>query len=174
VAASGDTGINCGRVMKVSVRKVAMPQESPQLEPSELQRQIMTSLASYANRSAFECFALLMGKAQILEFGLKTLLARSCLIDHSEMEKWTLGTVASALDSNGFRPDYVALLKEFVKDRNYIAHEMLVNNAIFRSMAANVSERFEFKQLQQPAFDLERLLILHDWCEEHDAWGLSR
>jgi len=151
-----------------------VPQDSPQIESSELQRQIMAGIASYADRSSYECFALLMGKAQILEFGLKSLLARSCSIEHSEMEKWTLGTVARALDSNGFRGDYVALLKEFVIHRNYIAHDMLVDNAIFRSMEASISERFEFEQLQQPAYDLEGLLILHDWCEEHDAWGLAR
>lgn len=68
----------------------------------------------------------------------------------------------------------MALLKEFVQHRNYIAHEMLVNNVIFRSMAGDISERFDFKQLQEPAFDLERLLILHDWCVEHNAWGLAR
>ena len=156
------------------VRTVAMHQGSPRLESDDLQRQIMSGMAGYENRSSFECFALLMGKAQILEFGLKALLSRCCSIEQSEMEKWTLGAVAKALDVNGFRGDYVALLKEFVTHRNYAAHEMLVNNAIFRSMEANISERFEFKQLQQPAYDLERLLILHDWCEEHDAWGLKR
>ena len=151
-----------------------MPQDSPQLDASELQRQIVANLASYKDRSAFECFALVMGKAQILEYGLKRLLERSCSIKSFDMEKWTLGTVAGEMDSRGFRRDYVALLKEFVNHRNYMAHELLVNNAIFRSMATNISEQFEFKQLQQPAFDLERLLILHDWCEEHHAWGLAR
>lgn len=151
-----------------------MPPEFPQLEASELQRQIMAGLTSYAKRSSFECFALLMGKAQILELGLKNLLVRLCSIEPDEMEKWTLGKVANELESKGFRGDYVALLKEFVRHRNYIAHEMLANNAIFRSMAGDISERFEFKQLQEPAFDLERLLILHDWYEEHNAWGLAR
>lgn len=150
-----------------------MPSEVPQLDAAELQRQILAGLVSYAGRSSFECFALLMGKAQILEFGLKSLLARLCSIELSEMEKWTLGKVAHELGSKGFRADYVALLKDFVQHRNYIAHELLANTAIFRSMAGDISERFEFKQIQQPAFDLERLLILHDWCAENDAWGLE-
>lgn len=147
-----------------------MQSDSPQLEPAELQRQIMAGLTQYGHRSSFECFALLMGKAQILEFGLKSLLARSRLAEWEDMERWTLGRIANELETREFRGDYVALLKEFVRDRNYIAHEMLANNAIFRSMADEISERFEFSQLQQPAFDLERLLILHDWCEEHGAW----
>lgn len=82
-----------------------MPPEFPQLEASELQRQIMTGLTSYAKRSSFECFALLMGKAQILELGLKNLLARLCLIEPGKMEKWTLGRVANELESKGFRGD---------------------------------------------------------------------
>jgi hypothetical protein len=148
-----------------------MPKESQQLEPSELHRQIMANLDCYADRSSFECFALLMGKAQILEFVMKNLLVRYCPMKQSEMDYWTLGKVASELKSNGFRDDYVVLLKEFVRHRNYIAHEMLLNNSIFRMMAPSISERFEFRQLQQPAYELERLLVLHDWCEEHQAWG---
>ncbi len=147
-----------------------MPANSPQLEPAELQRQIMANLDQYSGRSSFECFALLMGKAQILEFGLKKLLAREFSVSQEEMEKWTLGKVANELKTRGIRDDYIAYLKSFVKERNYIAHEMLANNAIYRSMAGNISERFEFKQLQQPSFDLERLLIVHDWLEEHQAW----
>lgn len=147
-----------------------MSAKSPELEPAELQRQIMANLDQYSGRSSFECFALLMGKAQILEFGLKSLLAREFSTSQDEMEKWTLGRVANELEARGIRDDYVAYLKEFVKERNYIAHEMLANNAIYRSMAGNISERFEFRQLQQPSFDLERLLIVHDWLEEHQAW----
>ena len=149
-----------------------MPQESPKLEPAELEHQIMDRLANYRDKNSFECFTLIMGKAQILEFGLKFLLSKYCSIEQTKMEKWTLGKVAQELEKKGFRGDYVTLLKNFVAHRNYMAHEMLVNNAIFRSMAANISERFEFKQLQDPAYELERLLILHDWCEEHNAWGL--
>lgn len=150
-----------------------MSVDEPKLEPADLQRQILANLGTYSNRSAFECFALLMGKAQLLEFGLKNLLQRTCAIEQCEMEKWTLGKVAHEMYSRAFRGDYVHLLKDFVQERNYIAHEMLANNAIFRSMAPDISARFEFKQLQQPAYNLERLLILHDWCEEHKAWGVA-
>jgi hypothetical protein len=146
----------------------------PSLDPAQLHRQIMAALESYENRSSFECFALLMGKAQILEFGLKSLLTRYRSVEPAEMEKWTLGRVANEFAAKGFRADYVAILKDFVSHRNYVAHEMLVNNAIFRLMATQISERFEFRQLQEPAYELERLLLVHDWCEEHNAWGLAR
>lgn len=147
-----------------------MLENSPQLESNELQRQIIKNLSQYSGRSSFECFALILGKAQILEFGLKNLLAREFFVSEDDMEKWTLGKVTSELEKKKIRGDYISYLKEFVKERNYIAHEMLVNNAIYRSMAANISERFEFRQLQTPAFNLERLLIVYDWLEEHGAW----
>lgn len=153
-----------------NIKDMTAPFAPPQLDASELQRQILINLKIYGERNSFEFFAILMGKAQILEFGLKNLLNRRCGVEHVEMEKWTLGKVASKFTSHGFRADYINLLKEFVKQRNYIAHEMLANNAIFRSMAPSMSDRFEFKQLQQPAYDLEQLLIVHDWLEEHDAW----
>lgn len=145
----------------------------PQLDASELQRRVVINVETYANRNSFECFALLMGKAQILEFGLKNLLNRRCRVKDAEMERWTLGKVVSELASRGFRADYIELLKEFVKQRNYIAHEMLAKNAIFRSMAPNMSDRFEFKELQEPVYQLEQLLIVHDWLEENDAWLLA-
>jgi hypothetical protein len=148
-----------------------MRQDSPQLDSADLNRQIMAALASYEGRSSFECFALIMGKAQILEFGLKSLLIRRCSVDPSETEKWTLGKVASGLEKRGFRDDFVAFLRDFIVHRNYIAHEMLANNAIYRSIATEISERFEFRQLQDPAYKLEHLLIVHDWLEEHDAWN---
>lgn len=148
-----------------------MSVDEPRLEPEVLQRQIFANLGSYSGRSSFECFALLMGKSQLLEFGLKNLLHRARGVEQSEMEKWTLGRVANEMSSRAFRGDYIQLLKDFVQERNYIAHEMLANNAIFRSIAPDIGTRFEFKQLQQPAYNLERLLILHDWCEEHNAWG---
>ena len=86
------------------------------------------------------------------------------------MGKWTLGRIARELEARGARKDYVDYLKDFVKERNYIAHEMLADNLIFKSVAGDISERFEFKQLQKPAFDLERLLIVYDWLEENKAW----
>lgn len=150
-----------------------MSVNEPKLEPEDLQRQVLENLRDYSGRNSFECFALLMGKSQLLEFGLKNLLERARGVEQDEMEKWTLGRVANEMASRAFRDDYIHLLREFVQERNYIAHAMLVNNAIFRSLAPNISARFEFKQLQQPAFNLERLLILHDWCEEHNAWGIA-
>lgn len=142
----------------------------PQLAASDLQELIMASMKSYENRTPFECFALLMGKAQILEFGLKSLLERTFAVDRAIMEKWTLGRVANELEARALRPDYIALLKQFVGHRNYIAHEMLAVNAMFKSMAGDISDRFEFGQLQGPTIELEQLLILHDWCEEYGAW----
>ena len=130
----------------------------------------MGNIAQYAGRSSYECFAFLMGKAQILEFGLKNLLNREFSVAQEEMGKWTLGRIARELEARGARKDYVDYLKDFVKERNYIAHEMLADNLIFKSVAGDISERFEFKQLQKPAFDLERLLIVYDWLEENKAW----
>lgn len=150
-----------------------MSVDEPKLEPSDLQRRILDNLGSYSGRSALECFALLLGKAQLLEFGLKNLLHRSHDIEQSQMEYWTLGKIAFEMDSRAFRNDYVNLLKNFVRERNYIAHKLLADSAIIRFMSPETSARFEFRQLWQPAYDLERLLILHDWCEKHKAWDIA-
>jgi hypothetical protein len=50
-----------------------------------------------------------------------------------------------------------------------MAHEFLANNAITRSIA-NFSERKLYGDLFRAVYELEQLIILYDWCEEHDGW----
>lgn len=110
-----------------------------------------------------------MGKAQILEFGLKALLTRTYGVESEQMEKWTLGKVKNELEKNGLRADFVALLHSLVQHRNYIAHELLANNALLSSIL-ELSPVMHGRDLWKATYELEQLIILHDWCVEHDAW----
>ena len=123
----------------------------------------------YENLSGLEQYAMFMGKAQILEFGLKGLLARKYMTPSDSMEKWTLGRVKNELKQNGLRPDFITILKNVVEHRNYIAHEFLVNNAITRSLT-NFSDRKLYGDLFCAIYELEQIIILYDWCEEHNGW----
>jgi hypothetical protein len=87
------------------------------------------------------------------------------------METWTLGRVTRELKECGLRPDFIALLESVVKYRNHTAHELLVNDAMLKYVLAGDSGRLELRQLEKGVYELEQVVFLHDWCEEHNAWG---
>ena len=135
----------------------------------EIQAKVLAKMGEYEDRSILEQYAIFMGKAQILELSLKALLSRRFEIPFESMERWTLGRTKNELRDKGFRPDFITFLGSVVDYRNNMAHEFLANNAITRSVA-NFSDRMLYGDLFKGLYELEQLLVLYDWCEEHDGW----
>ena len=71
------------------------------LSAEQIKNEVFAQLDQYKDRSVLEQFAIFMGKAQILEFGLKRLLARKFNVPLEEMELWTLGKTKSELRQEG-------------------------------------------------------------------------
>ncbi|MCT8165627.1 hypothetical protein KY380_12740 [Pseudomonas sp. HD6421] len=110
-----------------------------------------------------------MGKAQLLEFGLKGLLHRKFQIPLEDMQRLTLGQTKKELKKHGIRLDFIEYLGSVVKHRNDMAHEFLLNCAVMNSLG-NFSGKGQTGDLFRASYELEQIIILHDWCEEHDAW----
>ena len=144
-------------------------ESEPSLSGEEIKKLVSQKLEAYKNLSFLEQYAMFMGKAQILEFGLKGLLARKYSVPLETMERWTLGRIKNELEQKGLRPDFIALLNSVVEYRNYIAHELLANNALISSMV-EMSPRMGAGELWKGIYELEQIIILHDWSEEHNAW----
>jgi hypothetical protein len=144
-------------------------ENDPSLSGEEIKELVKAKLKAYKDLSVLEQYAMFMGKAQILEFGLKGLLTRKYGIASESMEKWTLGRVKNELERQGLRSDIITFLGSVVDYRNYIAHEFLVNNAITQSIA-NFSERKLYGDLFRAIYELEQIIVLYDWCEEHNGW----
>lgn len=72
-----------------------------------------------------------MGKAQLLEFGLKKVLLSipGVAITSDKLGEYTLGRTCAALENINLRSDYIHLLKIFVEKRNNMAHEFLADFA---------------------------------------------
>jgi hypothetical protein len=113
-----------------------------------------------------------MGKAQVLELGLKQLLARRYGCDFDQMERWTLGRTAMELKQRGVRKDFIDLLESLVERRNFVAHELLAGDALIKLLTGR-STRAARRSLQHAIYELEQILLLHDWLEEHSAWDLK-
>ncbi|MBN1449846.1 MAG: hypothetical protein JW963_02440 [Anaerolineales bacterium] len=144
--------------------------KGPSLTGEEIQDQVFKRLEKYENQNFFEQFAMFMGVSQILEIGLKNLLSSKFGYDYEKTEKWTLGRTKEELKKCGLRADFIVLLQSVIDYRNYIAHELLANQAIMQGLASNYSGRKEFRELQKGIYELEQVVFLYDWCQEHDAW----
>ena len=115
------------------------------------------------NLSFLESFAMFMGKAQLVELGLKNLLTGKYGYDEERIERWTLGGVVSELRKRGLRRDFVDLVAELKEHRNYIAHEMLVNDALLRRLAGRGAQRIAWKPLSRGLYLVEQAIVVHDF-----------
>lgn len=139
------------------------------LSEEQIKQEVLAKLDQYKGRSVLEQYAIFMGKAQLLEFGLKGLLARRFSVPLDDMELWTLGKTKNELRQKGLRPDFIKLLDSVVDHRNNMAHEFLVNTEITQSIA-NFSERKLYGDLFRALYEIEQIIIIHDWCEENNGW----
>lgn len=149
-------------------RKIEMTNGAA-MSGDEIKAKALAKMDEYKERSILEQYAISMGKAQILELVLKALLSRKFEVPFESMERWTLGKIKNDLKDRGLRPDFIFFLESVVDYRNNMAHEFLANNAITRSVA-NFSERLLYGDLYKGIYEIEQLLFLYDWCEEHDGW----
>lgn len=139
------------------------------LSGEQIKQEVLAKLDQYKGRSVLEQYAIFMGKAQLLEFGLKGLLARRFSVPLDDMELWTLGKTKNELRQKGLRPDFIKLLDSVVDHRNNMAHEFLVNTEIIQSIA-NFSERKLYGDLFRALYEIEQIIVIHDWCEENNGW----
>jgi hypothetical protein len=141
------------------------------LTDTEIRAEVFRRLDDqYNHRSRFEQFALFMGKAQLLEMVLKDLLERKYAVDSDALRRWTLGRVARELEQRGLRQGFIALLQSVVEHRNYIAHEFLADKAIESALHDRERSPLTDGPLHKGMYELEQIILIHDWCVTNDAW----
>lgn len=141
----------------------------PSLTQEEIQAEVSRRLQRYENLNFLEWFAMFMGIAQVVEICLKQLAHRKYEISMENLERMTLGQVAGLLKQRGLRPDFITLLESVVQYRNHVAHSLLASQIALNSLGAG-DARFEQKMLDRGTYELEQLLFLFEWTEEHDSW----
>lgn len=137
----------------------------------DIQAELPMRLSRYDGLSLLERYAMYMGKAQLLEIGLKKLLADTSAIDFDSMEKWTMGRVQTELkDRKAIRCDFIDILGQIVKQRNHIAHSLLANTAMIASLTGGDPGTKEARFLEKSIIEIEQAIMIFDWCNEHSAW----
>ena len=146
----------------------------PHLNAEQIREGTQKGLKKYENLSFIEQYAMYMGMAQILEFGLKKLFEQKFGGDLENMERWTLGKTRIELEKKGLRSDFIALIKGVVDSRNYIAHEILANEALMNGMLNKFNVQGVFSKNQRILWkainELELTCFLFDWTNENNGW----
>lgn len=161
--------------MRHTDKKLRMEKNSdPELSAEEIREGMLKGVEKYKKLNFFEKFAMYMGVSQLLEIGLKNLLVEKYESDHEKLERWSLGTVAKELEKKGLRKDFMILLNSVVYYRNYIAHNMLANKALIHGIIGQVPNENHYDKdqrlLDKAILELEQLIFLFDWTNEHDGW----
>lgn len=131
---------------------------------------VKEKLNGYQDLSFLEQVAMFIGKAQILEEGLKNVLEIRFGVNRENIENFSLGQVKTRLTEVGVRPDFIGYLESLIELRNYITHELLRNEALLSSITGGETGRLERRNLEKGIYELEQLIIIFDWQEDNDAW----
>jgi hypothetical protein len=134
----------------------------PLLSSKQVAARVFRRMGKYDKLNFLETYAMFMGKAQLVELGLKNLMINKYGFDEERIKNWPLGKVITALKERGFPEGFVELLEELKDRRNHIAHELLANDAILRKMTGSggtVASRSIIKGL----YCVETVIVLHDF-----------
>jgi len=149
-------------------------EEDPFLSEDDIRKGTSKGLEKYKNLSFMERYAMYMGVSQILELGLKYLLATKFGYDYIKMQKWTLGRTYVELEKNMLRPDFLRLLKNTVENRNYIAHEIIASKMFYHEILGNNLPKDHYdkesRRLDKFTIELEELVFLFEWTNLNDGW----
>ena len=144
--------------------------EEAVLTPKDISNILSERLERYKDLNLLETFSIFMGKCQLLEIALKNLLIMKFNKDKNTLTNSTLGKTKGILEQAGLRKDFLVLLGNLKDKRNYIAHELLANEMLVNEILGHNKSTMEERILLKAVHELEQVIIVYDWCKEHDAW----
>lgn len=138
------------------------------LTPKMLHQKMANNLAKVNKYSFLEKYAVFMGKAQLIELELKSLLINKFKYKEEEIETRTLGWLIRELGKNGLRLDLIFLLEDLLKYRNSLAHEFLGLTAFGNKIAGNSFQMLQYKELRYALRKVEEVICVYDWLKENN------
>ena len=82
------------------------------LTPDMLLEKIGQSMRPYSKFNFLESYAVFMGKAQLIELGLKRILRKRYRYAEKKLDRMTLGGAVAELEQRGMRKDFISLLRD--------------------------------------------------------------
>ena len=138
------------------------------LTSKQLINRIAKRLKPISKLNFLESYAMFMGKAQLVELGIKGLLITKYKMNEEDISKWTLGKSIYYLEKKGLRSDFVLLLKELLDYRNELAHDYLAITASGTSVAGKAFMKLQQKQLRHALYKVEEVIQVHDFLLDNN------
>lgn len=137
---------------------------------TNIPKKVFKKLRSYEKLSFLECYAMFMGKAQLIEFGLKRLLIDHCGYKYEKVETKTLGWTIKELEKKGLREDFLFLLNNLLDYRNDLAHNFLVDQMIMNSiLKGGKTFTKPFRHLEKALYEVEQVILIYDFTLENNG-----
>jgi hypothetical protein len=133
------------------------------LKPKELITKISKTLVPLDKLSFLEQYGMFMGKVQLVEFVLKKLLRNKYHYTEKKTEKFTLGASIVELKKLGLRKDFIFLLEQLNEYRIQIAHYLLADDAIGKSLIGEKFEHLSMKTLNYGLIKVEEVIQVYDF-----------
>jgi hypothetical protein len=130
------------------------------LTDKQLHSRVAKRLEKIFELNHLECFAMFIGKAQLIEMALKNLLSTKYHYQENKIERWTLGKVIQKLEALGLRADFISQLKELNRYRTHMAHDYLADYALTTRLKAPGLTQ---KRLREGLYVVEATIIVHDF-----------
>lgn len=117
---------------------------------------------TFKDATIFSLFGHFMLKEQLMELNLKQLLVNNYEYEFDSLQKHTLSGLIRELESKKVREDFIFILKDLNKHRNYIAHELLADEAINLSMGLRL-KRGAWRVFEHALFSIEQVLLVYEY-----------
>lgn len=142
------------------------------LDATEIANGIRVGLKKYENLGFLEKFAMYMGFSQVLELRLKQIAVKDFGQEFDSMERLTLGQTLGLLKKEGIREDFILFADPVKEARNHIAHDLLVNEFIWRTLADVPGDHYTkyARMLDKSIIELEQVLFILEWNDENGVW----
>ena len=139
-----------------------------ELSGEEVLRKVSVSMEMFDELPFLSQYGMYMGKAQMIEFGLKKVLVDEKGYDLDTLKNSRLGWTVQELKKKSLRPDFVALLDELVQYRNYFAHDFLFEYALLNSLLPEEIASFSkpHRELSKAYFSVEQVNVVFAFFNE--------
>jgi hypothetical protein len=133
------------------------------LTPDMLWKKIDKNMKRYRKYNFLESYAVFMGRAQAVEWGLKRILRRKYRLGDRRLDRMTLGGAIGELERRGMRPDFIFVLRELNKVRINMAHEFLLDFSLMVSLDRRFAHSHShMRSLSRAMFEAERSVHVFD------------
>ena len=152
--------------MALTAMTAQMKRPDRTLTPDMLWKKIGKSMKRYRKFNFLESYAVFMGRAQAVEWGLKRILRKRYRYGDERLERMTLGTAIAELERLGMRPDFIYVMRELNKVRINMAHEFLLDFQLMVSIDRRLAHS-HMRSLSRAMFEAERSIHVFDHLNQN-------